>query len=80
MENHTGSTGEDNMDESEFPKYLQHQWSYSDRELLKRLKEVKTEYGLTWKQLLVFAELTLQNGDPDTIDRRVAQTLRELSD
>jgi hypothetical protein len=70
----------DGDQEGDYPKHIQHKWPYCDRELLERLKEVKEEYGLTWKQLLVFAEITLQNGDPETTDRRIARTLREFSD
>jgi hypothetical protein len=70
------SSSEECDDQS--PVYIQHKWPSESHATLERVRRVKDEYNLSWKELLTFAAICCEEGDDDVIDERVGAALRAI--
>ena len=60
------------------PTYIQHKWGPDNHATLKRVRHVKDEYNLNWKELLALAAICCEEADEDVIDERVGAALRAI--
>lgn len=66
--------------ESETPKYTQQEWAADEAEMLEQVKDSKSEYGMSYKQLLLFAAIAIENIDSDRVAQILTETYRRSNE
>lgn len=59
------------------PKYTQQEWSQEELEILGEVKDAKSEYGMSYKELLLFAALAIDSVDSNRVAEIVTETFRQ---
>ena len=66
--------------DEEYPRYIQFKFRACEADVFEQVKDCKREYGLDWKELVVFATITLSEQDVETSGPNLARALKELSE